>query len=183
MNPTASKASSTGDAAMSRAGKSALAGRRCSSGFTLIELVVTIIIIGILAVVALPRFDLLKGYDEVGYRDKVKATLEYARKSAVAQRRNVRVSLAGNNLSLAIDNDVPEGAGAATYPRALTLPAPDRACGGATNQICPPDNVTLAGPATLAFSPLGRPSAGATYTVTGDGANTITVEAETGYVH
>ncbi len=156
---------------------------RPHSGFTLIELIVVMVMIGILAVVVLPRLDLLTGFDEIGYRDKVKATLEFARKSAVAQRRNVRVSRAGNNLALTIDNDVPEGAGAGLYPRQLTLPAADRACGGATNQICAPAGITLAGSATLTFSPLGQPSAAASYTVTGDAAHAIAVEAETGYVH
>jgi MSHA pilin protein MshC len=157
--------------------------RRGQPGFTLIELVTIMLVIGVLAVVVLPRFDLLRGYDEVGYRDKVKSTLEYARKSAVAQRRNVRVTLAANNLTLTIDNDIPEGAGAGGFPRNLALPAADRTCGGATNQVCAPANVTLAGNAVLNFTPLGVPSAAGLYTVTGDSAYTITVEAETGYVH
>lgn len=157
---------------------------RGQSGFTMIELIVMMIVIGIMAVVVLPRFDLLRGFDEVGYRDKVRATLEYARKSAVAQRRNVRVVLAGNSLTLSIDNDIPEGGSANTYPRALVLPARDGACGGATNQICAPSGVTLSSAtATLTFSALGKPSVAATYTVTGDGSHTINVEAETGYVH
>lgn len=168
-------------------------------GFTMIELIVVMIVIGILAVVVLPRFDLLGGFDEIGYRDKVRATLEYARKLAVAQRRNVCVRTSGNSLELTIENTVPESSAgtctaAANFPRALTLPAADHACGGATNQVCAPANVTLKqnGGATgqLAFSPLGRPfmtgmavSPTVTYTVTGSAAYTITVEAETGYVH
>ncbi|KAF0164707.1 MAG: MSHA pilin protein MshC [Rhodocyclaceae bacterium] len=156
--------------------------QRCQPGFTLIELVTVMLLVGILAFVVLPRLELLRGFDEIGYRDKVKATLEYARKSAVAQRRNVRVALAGNNLTLTIDNDVPDGGAAGTYPRSLSLPAKDNACGGPTNQICAPANVTLTGPATLTFTPLGRPDAAKSFTVSG-GAGTITVEAETGYVH
>jgi MSHA pilin protein MshC len=149
----------------------------------MVELIAMMLIIGVMAVVALPRLDMLRGFDEAGYRDKVRATLEYARKSAVAQRRNVRATLSGNNLALTIDNDIPEGATAGTYPRALALPVPDRACGGATNQICAPSGITLAGTATLSFTALGAPSTAGAYTVTGDAAHTITVEAETGYVH
>ena len=161
------------------------------------------LIIGILAVVALPRFDLLRGFDEIGYRDKVKATLEYARKSAVAQRRYVCVTANGNGLLLTEDIRDPDTLTVATVtcpnatPNRLSLPAPDtNYCGSGTtgNEICAPANITLGTPATaIVFSPLGRPS-GTTnctssgnpaycYTVTGDSGHTITVEAETGYVH
>lgn len=157
----------------------------CHSGFTLVELVVTMIIIGILAVVALPRFDLLRGYDEIGYRDKVKATLEYARKSAVAQRRYACAVIdASYDLTLTIETLTPENT-AGTCPRTLALPAPDSSCGGGvTNKVCHPSAVTSMTTGTLRFDPLGRPVSGAaTYTINGDPTLTITVEAETGYVH
>lgn len=156
------------------------AARRGARGFTLIELVMVILILGILAVFVLPRIDLTRGFEEVGLHDAVRSTLEYARKSAVAERRNVRVTLAGNNLTLTIDNVGPETGGAGTFPRALALPTPDRRCGGPVNQLCSPPGVALGGPATLDFSPLGRPSAAATYTVTDQ--PDILVEAETGHV-
>jgi MSHA pilin protein MshC len=160
-----------------------LATRRGAPGFTLIELVMVLVLLGILAIFVIPRPDLVRGFDEVGYRDAVRATLEFARKSAVAQRRSVRVSLAGNNLILDIDNVGPGDPGAGSYPRNLSLPTPDPRCGGPANQLCAPPGVTLGGPATLTFSPLGRPSAAANYSVTGDAPWTITVEAETGHVH
>jgi MSHA pilin protein MshC len=159
------------------------ATRRGAPGFTLIELVMVMIVLGILAVFVIPRLDLTRGFDEVGLRDAVRATLELARKSAVAERRNVRVTLAGNSLTLTIDNVSPEDPGAGSYPRNLNLPTPDRRCGGPANQLCAPPDVTLGGPATLTFSPLGRPSAAASYNVTGDAPWSITVEAETGHVH
>jgi MSHA pilin protein MshC len=162
--------------------RSRLPGWRHACGFTLIELIMTMVLIGILAVVVVPRLN-VKGFDDAGYRDKVRGALEFARKAAVAQRRNVQISLATNNLTFQIDNVGPEAVGAGTYPRNLALPATDRACGGATNSVCAPSGVTLAGPATLTISPLGRPSATAVYTVTGVSAFTVTVEAETGLVH
>jgi MSHA pilin protein MshC len=153
----------------------------------MVELIVIMIVIGILAVVVLPRMDLLGGFDEVGYRDKVKSALEFARKAAVAQRRNVQVVLAGTSLVLTIDNDVPEGAGASSFPRALPLPATDSICGGATNAVCWPagGSISVSGPASLSFTPLGRPSSAATYQILLDAVavQAITVEAETGYVH
>lgn len=149
-------------------------------GFTLIELVMVILLVGILAVFVLPRTDLTRGFEEVGFQDAVRATLEHARKSAVAERRNVRVSLAGNNLTLTIDNVGPEDGGAGSFPRQLALPTPDRRCGGAAHQLCAPPGITLGGPATLDFSPLGRASTAATYTVTDQ--PDINVVAETGHV-
>lgn len=150
----------------------------------MIELIVVMVMIGILAVVVLPRFDLLKGFDEIGYRDKVKATLEYTRKAAVAQRRYSCVTLGGNNLTVTIDQNVPESYAGGCPATALSLPATDRSCSpAAANKICAPSSVTLGGPATLTFSPLGVPSAAGAYTVTGTAAYAIAVEAETGYVH
>ena len=151
---------------------------RDRSGFTMVELVVMMLIIGILAVVVLPRFDLLQGFDEIGYRDKVKATLEYARKSAVAQRRNVQVAIAGSGLAVTRQTATPEGEGIAAWV-ALNLP------GTSTNAFAAPAGVTLSpGLATIIFDPLGRPVTltASSFTVSG-GAGTITIEAETRYVH
>ena len=144
----------------------------------MIELVVTMLIIGIMAIVVVPRMNLLQGFDEIGYRDKVKATLEYARKSAVAQRRNVQVAIAGSGLTLTRQTATPEGEGAASWV-SLNLP------GTSTNSFAAPGGVTLnPDTATIIFDPLGRPVtlSASSFTVSG-GAGTITIEAETGYVH
>jgi MSHA pilin protein MshC len=161
---------------------------RKQPGFTMVELITVMIIVGIMAVVALPRFN-SDGFNTTGYRDKARAALEFARKSAVAQRRIVCVALAGNSLTLTIDNVTPETPGAGACPRQLTLPATDAACGGPLNAICAPNaNVALAGPAALAFDALGRASAippalRYTYTITDSMMSlTVNVEAETGYV-
>jgi len=156
--------------------KSATGARSRGVGFTLVELVTIMLVIGILAAVVLPRFDLLQGFDEIGYRDRVKATLEYARKSAVAMRRQVRVTIAASGFTVEHQKQTPEGEGTAGWS-ALNLP------GSGTNTFAPPGNVSLAPAAdTVTFDALGRPDAAKSFTVSG-GGGTITVEAETGYVH
>jgi MSHA pilin protein MshC len=151
-------------------------------GFTTIELIVTILVIGILSAVAIPRMNLIDGFDEIGYRDQVIASLEFARKSAVAQRRNVKVTVSANSLSFRIASDVPDGPAANNFDRELLLP------GSNSNQITPRQAATtVTGPGEpdgLVFDPLGRATstAGYVYTVAGDATRTITVEAGTGYV-
>ncbi len=144
-------------------------------GFTLIELITIMILIGIIAAVALPRMSFLSGWNEIGYRDRVKATLEYARKSAVAQRRVVRVTIAGSGLTVEAQQQTPEGEGTAGW-LALILP------GSSSNAFAAPGGVSLT-PAndTVSFSALGQPDAAKSYTVSG-GVGTIIVEAETGHV-
>ncbi|CAG1017250.1 partial Type II secretion system protein G, partial [Burkholderiaceae bacterium] len=60
-------------------------------GFTLAELVIVLVLIGILAVVAIPRLAGQSGFAARGARDYVASGLRYAQKSAVAMRRNVCV--------------------------------------------------------------------------------------------
>jgi MSHA pilin protein MshC len=179
----------------------AISRRDSQSGFTMIELIVVMIIIGIMAVTVLPRFDLLKGYDEIGFRDRVKATLEYARKAAVAQRRYtcVTVNAGGNGLILTRDVADPDTRTPATVScpnggiNQLQIP------GGNSNEAVAPASVILAvPPAAVIFDPLGRAGGSAAadcapavttaycYSVQGTDSPTpqiITVERETGYVH
>lgn len=140
------------------------------------ELVVVIVVIGILAAVVLPRLSLFDDFDQIGYRDRVRASLEYARKSAVAQRRNVQVTLAAGSVTVLIASDVPEGAAATTFDRALVLP------GSNSNTFTAPASVTLSPPAVLVFDALGQPSAAGSFSITGSSAPVV-VEAVTGYVH
>jgi MSHA pilin protein MshC len=144
----------------------------------MVELIMTILLIGILSATAIPRMNLINGFDEAGYRDQIIAALQFARKAAVAQRRNVQVTLADNSLSFDVASDIPEGSAAATFDRNLNLP------GAGENQISPRGNTTLTGPASLIFAPLGSATAPTyVYTVSGESAVTVTVDAQTGYVH
>ncbi|OGA20134.1 MAG: hypothetical protein A3H32_02580 [Betaproteobacteria bacterium RIFCSPLOWO2_02_FULL_63_19] len=158
-----------------------------SRGFTLVELVMTMIIMGILAVFVVSRMDFKSGFDERAYHDRLKAGLQFARKAAVAQRRYVCVGVAANVVSFSVDANVPESTatpfgGVCPFASPLALPSPDGSCGGSGNQICAPSGVTLtASAASFQFDARGGASGAVTFSSTGQ--PDILVESETGYVH
>jgi MSHA pilin protein MshC len=160
-----------------------MAGVRPAQGFTLVELVTVMILIGILAVVALPRLDSARDFRATSFRDRVAASLRFAQKSAVAKRRMVCATVAADGLSLSLAAAAAFGAGAC----ANALPGADGANPAA---VSPAANVTLhAVPAgTLYFQASGAVTtdvAGtnpATIVLTVTGQAPITVTGATGDV-
>lgn len=73
-------------------------------GFTLIELVVVIIMIGILSVTVLPKFFSSKGFEEYGYRTEIIATLRAVQLRAMQQRESYCVGLNSTHLGVVWDN-------------------------------------------------------------------------------
>ncbi len=141
-------------------------------GFTLVELTMTLVIAGVLAVSVMPRLFSRTTFESRGFADEVQASLRYAQKVAIAQHRTICVQFTLNSLALSVANPTCPGVGL------LSL------TGGVSYQITAPNNVTFSPvPALLTFDSQGRPNAGVVITVTADIARTITVEAETGYVH
>lgn len=137
-------------------------GDQC--GFTLIELIMVMVVVGILAVVVVPRFYGVNVFKERGAADQVMAALRYGQKVAIAQHRPVSV-----NITVAATPDC---------STALVL----------GNVNCA---VTVAGFAgTATFNALGQPVqnvspfAPLTAPVVMSAAGiTVTIEQETGYVH
>lgn len=166
------------------------------SGFTMVELVAIILIVGILAAIATPRFFNTDVFEARGYYDYVAATLRYAHKTAIAQRRVVYVKLdiGTGQVSLCFTNSFPCSVAADQVPKPT---------GEKPYVVTPPSGVTLSlSPAptagTFFFDSLGRPydsadavpasenatSSFSTLTVTvtgGEATRTIVVERESGY--
>ncbi|HTN67694.1 MAG TPA: prepilin-type N-terminal cleavage/methylation domain-containing protein [Burkholderiaceae bacterium] len=146
-----------------------------NSGFTLVELIIVMIIIGVLAIAALPRFFDRNTFDARGFADGTQAMLGYAQKAAVAQRRNVCASFTANSVSLRVASATGNGAACDTD---LAGPA-----GAAPYQLQAKGNIQFAAlPADFSFNALGQASAASTIEIAGFSGK-IRVEQETGYVY
>lgn len=145
-------------------------------GFTLVELIVTLVVVGILAVAIIPRFANKSDFDARGFFDSAAAILRYAQKSAVAQRRTVCVAFgADSSVTLTIAGDF---GGACN----TDLAGPN---GVAPYKLYAPSGVVFAAtPANFSFLPSGEalPALDQTITVSGLAGRSITVVAATGYV-
>lgn len=145
-----------------------------AAGFTLVELVTVMILLGILAAVAIPRMTNLSDYRAVEFRDRTVATLRYAQKTATSHRRHVCVAFTDSTVTLTIAKA--QGS-AAICDQNLVLP------GAATNVLTsgdPINAVFTSGHGTaLDFLPNGT---GADKTLTIAGQTAIVVQGATGYV-
>ena len=62
-------------------------------GFTIVELVVVIIVLGIISAVAVPRFFDLNDYKEIAFKDELVSALRFAHKRAVASGEKVEIKI------------------------------------------------------------------------------------------
>jgi len=156
---------------------------RKGAGFTLIELVVTLIVVAILAVIAIPRLN-TRTFDTIGFYQEVLSSVRYAQKEAVAKRRVVCVTLGGNSVTVRFAKN----AASFTCDTDLTSPR-----GVSPFTVTASTGVTLSSVPSIGsffFDPLGRPldAAGVsspqrTISITGDGTQSFVIETQTGYVH
>jgi MSHA pilin protein MshC len=145
-----------------------------SRGFTLVELVVTISVLGLMAAVLGPRFVGRDAFASRGFHDEAQAVVRYAQKTAIAWRRPAFVCITATAVS----------AGSVADCGTLLV----NPISGTTLTATAPSGVTLT-PNNFSFDGAGRPNPNAQITIAfasgiaGDPARQIVVEAETGYVH
>ena len=147
---------------------------RASHGFTIVELIMVMIITGVMAAVVAPRLMDNSDFKARGFADQVQASLRYAQKTAIAQRRFVCAAFTSGSITLTINTT-------ATCPGGA-LASPD---GNPTYVVTASSGTTFSTvPTDFSFDALGRPGPNAQQIISVTGAaSTITVEAETGYVH
>lgn len=154
------------------------ARRLPGAGFTVIELVVVIVILGVLAVSVLPSFLGSSDIKSAGLRDQVVTALRYAQKAALSHRRLVCAAVDANGVKLTIAQN-----GGATSCN-LELAGP----GGGSRMVTNSAGIGLASSAaTLFFQPSGQVTSDgagnnpATFSITVSGLKPISVDGRTGY--
>ena len=145
-------------------------------GFTLAELVIVMVLVGVLAAVAIPRAFPSGEFAGRGARDFVASSLRYAQKSAIAMRRNVCVAVGATSVAVTYAS-----AAGSSQPCAAGNTIANPATGQPFASRPYEQGATVATPVSVAFDALGRPSSAVSITVNAH-ATPVTVEAETGLV-
>lgn len=156
------------------------------AGFTMVELVVTIVILGIVATIAGSKFFGRSAFDELGFASSAAASVRYAQKLATTSGCNigVRVWQDGGNGRYAVNrgNSCSE---TTTFSTAVANLG-EATWNGTSDKAAVTDDLDIY------FDAVGRPYqngatspmlADDTFQVGTSASNQFTVEAETGFVH
>ena len=137
-------------------------GKRPPAGFTMIELVIVLVLVGILAAYALPRLNTV-ALQVTPVAEQIAAEIRYAQNLAMTRSEAHTFQVNGNTITIA------SSAGAVALSNGQ-------------------GSVTFSGvsvsPASITFSPrFGQPDGGASISVDGGGSSVaVLVTGETGYV-
>ena len=139
---------------------------RQNNGFTLVELITVMVLLGVLAVVGSAKFFGQSSFSDTRYHQEVLSAFRYAQKIAIASQCDVVITLGANSYALTYS-------GSASCTGNVKHPSGQgNYSDSGTSDISPVSTYT--------FDASGGGSPSGSFTV---GGRTITVEAVTGYVH
>lgn len=144
-----------------------------NTGFTLVELIVVILIIGILSISIAPRFFTISSYEERRALDELLTALRHTQQMAMNRGGNIRLVLTANDFTVELTDGTqlrsPDGS---RHSTCVTPICYKKSFEGVSASILP------AGP--IIYDGLGKPNTGFTILI---GSKQIQIEAETGYAH
>ncbi|OUR64713.1 hypothetical protein A9Q79_05275 [Methylophaga sp. 42_25_T18] len=143
-----------------------------SSGFTLVELVMVIVLLGIISAIALPRFFNRSGFEDHALFTDTLNAVRYSQKLAVASGCATQIAISANSYAVLRENTC----GSGSFSSALAAHHPTTGEAGYTGSQ---GNVSLTAiNSTTTFNALGQADADNTITV---GSRQISIIAATGF--
>ena len=141
-----------------------------TSGFTIIELVVTILIVGILSISVGPRFFGTISYQNRKATDDLLSALRYSQQVAMNRGGDIELILTPTNFTVQRSGGGSLRSPDGLIPYTKTFPA----------------TITAVATSTIRFNSIGQPVNSTSIPLTNNvvlniGSSTITVEADTGY--
>ncbi len=161
--------------------------RTLQAGFTMVELIIVLVLLGIISVYGMPRLVAAVSMQDDAWRDELTSALRFAQKGAVARRRLTCVSITNTTVTITTATSNPADTSDPEKTCSAAINGPN---GSATFATAPNGNaVTTVSPSgVIYFQPDGRVTtdgagaSAATRTIGMTGAADITVFGETGHV-